>query len=493
MEAEKPEPTRREIKNLITQIASDPSIIDSLTDEEVIEVKSRMNPIGTIAPTHKAYAVASVVNMREDYLRKFTITALIAFLYRRLNEYVPSYVIKSEEYTRKKLDELGERTQEERDALRAQAEKHIAEYKAQTREVIGEFLASMFAFDPDKHIRRAPTTFSASALDVITQTARAKDAEVAKYVDSVRAASAARSAHCARSACTEDYAAHIDESASIMHRAINLFDGAIKAASCASAAPLPDLVRAARMATEARDLIAPMINTRLTDETSGALATLPPADLYYHFSRYIDSHYEHLRLMTDELYFPNPDIDNIMMFYDSFPTQEEAQEFVRVHEAEFSAEPLVVENGAVTILGPFRENRERVDFYNKNTEVLRVMMEQITKDQKIGTAITNKTIDASKRKNVREAGPDDPGLEQYIEARGIVAAMGKKPHLSREDREKLAAAEQARAQYETPKDGMAVRVLAPVLDEDGVPRDLKQSFFYSAAKNEALGKDSASK
>ena len=133
------------------------------------------------------------------------------------------------------------------------------------------------------------------------------------------------------------------------------------------------------------DIVGPYAAGRTMLEASNVLQVAPPADVFYHFGRYIDSHYEVLRILTDVIYQTPPGIENIVIYYDTFDELEKAKEYIRIHEAEFRADPKIIENGGVTILGPFRENRENVDFYNRNTEALRLMMEQVSRDHQLIT------------------------------------------------------------------------------------------------------------
>ena len=66
------------------------------------------------------------------------------------------------------------------------------------------------------------------------------------------------------------------------------------------------------------------------------------------------------------------------------------------------------------LLGSYRENRERVDFYNQHTEVLKEMVDQRERDSHIASDIMKKRIKMKKAANVEEAGPDDKEFIRYL-------------------------------------------------------------------------------
>lgn len=564
--------TDHELRDIMKTLMDNPESIADIPDEDIIELKQRINPIGTFAPMQKSYAVESIINMKEQDMRKFLMTAMIGFIYRRLEEYTPDYVVRIEDMYATKINGIttGERVQERRDELRAECTKITSEYKQANQKAIRAFLDSIFCFDPDKHVRRAPAELPINALDIIAPDAEDEDdkikpaataaaaavaketssavaekapaalaapstsaakpvqelsvtrealadatevlrKEVTKYASAAKKhRSKAKKDPATRKAIAHDVEQAAYESAEIVYRSARIVSGNLAqgyrvisdeinalqsyAAADPTARSLGSLEDARQLLQkcrgrldEAADLVGPYVAGRTLLEAKNALQVAPPADVFYHFGRYVDSHYEVLRILTNVIYQTPPGIENAVIYYDTFDQLEKAKEYIRIHEAEFRADPKIIENGGVTVLGPFRENREMIDFYNRNTEVLRLMMEQTAKDQQLGKDLTKKRITKSKRKNIHEAGADDPGLEKYVAARGIISQFGKKPELTRTEREQLVRAEQDRAEYETPDGALAIRVLAPTLDERGVPTDLKQTFFYSEAANIAAG------
>lgn len=506
--------TEAELRELVHQIVENPEKMRELDDDDVIEVSARINPIGTFIPANPSHAVISLINMKEKYMRELTTTAMIGFIYRRLEEYEPDFVTRMEESYAAQINKIvadsapgADDMQKRRDQLREECTRRSTEYKNANRTAIRAFLDSMFRFNPDKHVRKIGSDdLPEDARDIIEGRTQL---EAAEHPETKIGAAFADVAATLRAEVSRYNAPDVRESAADIaqttyeHAEIVYRNSRVAEANCAQAYGLiskqmtrVDDRQEIMQLEDTRQLLetcrtrfasvattmGPYAAARSVLDATHPLAVIPPADVFHQFGRYFDSHYETLRLMTDAIYNTTSDIENILIYYDAFDTEEKAREFMRVHEADFRAEPMVVENGGVTLLGPFRENRARVDFYTRNTEVLRLMMEQLTRDQQLGKDMTKKRVVAAKRRNVRETGPDDAaGLESYLSSRQIISQFGQRPQLSREERTQLALAEQTRAEYETPDGALAVRVLAPQLDEEGRPVDLQQSFFYTEA------------
>ena len=154
-----------ELRAIMKTLMENPDAIADLPDDDVIELKQRINPVGTFEPAQKSYAVASIINMKEADMRKFMMTAMIGFVYRRLEEYVPDFVVAMEESYAAKINEAT--VQEHRDGLREECKRRAADYKRAHQTVIRTFLDSIFSFDPDKHVRRAPAELPVDAFDII--------------------------------------------------------------------------------------------------------------------------------------------------------------------------------------------------------------------------------------------------------------------------------------------------------------------------------------
>jgi hypothetical protein len=219
-------------------------------------------------------------------------------------------------------------------------------------------------------------------------------------------------------------------------------------------------------------------------ETLTAWKIDPPVDVFHQLNRYLTNHYEQLRDVVDALYDEKSDFEYSAILYDAFTSPEAAREYRIQHESEFKSEVLTIENSGITLIGPFKENRDRVDFYNKHTEIMKRMMEQIDSDHKLGKDLMEKQVKNQKRKNIAEMGPDAPGLAAYAKAANEIQDLGARKVLTKEETERLIAAQKAereiREDFETPDDSIRVDVFFPQTTPDGQTTLAKTKFFSQA-------------
>jgi len=138
-----------------------------------------------------------------------------------------------------------------------------------------------------------------------------------------------------------------------------------------------------------------------------------PADTFARWRRFETAQYEGIRRAVQIAYAEKPDVEVALQVCSIHDKDKAAREW-RLREQD--KVPCDILSGRLAdgwvLLGPFHENRKRVDFYNKNTETLKLALEQIEADQKLGRELMEKRIERRKRENIREAGPDAPGLHK---------------------------------------------------------------------------------
>jgi hypothetical protein len=157
-----------------------------------------------------------------------------------------------------------------------------------------------------------------------------------------------------------------------------------------------------------------------------------------------------------------------------------AAQYRKQHEAEFRAEVLTLENTGVSLIGPFKENRNRVEFYNKNVEIMKRMMEQMEKDHKLGKDLMEKQVKQKKRENIARDGPDAPGLREYSRAMNTMAELGAKKVLTREEQDKLNEARAVKEDAEVPADAIQIDMFVPSTDEDGEAKLTRRKMYTQA-------------
>ena len=184
-----------------------------------------------------------------------------------------------------------------------------------------------------------------------------------------------------------------------------------------------------------------------------------PGEIFHNFERYYHYNYESLKRITESVYPERSDIEFAVRVYQAFDDEQKAAEHRRVHQEDFAFDVFTVSNGGTTILGPFKNNRDKVDFYNKHNEVLQKIVNQAEKDSKTGQNIMMRRAANDKKKDIEKFGPDPKGLEEWKELSGIINDLGRKTAaLTDEEKQKLAEAREKRELLELNKDENTISV-----------------------------------
>jgi len=140
-------------------------------------------------------------------------------------------------------------------------------------------------------------------------------------------------------------------------------------------------------------------------ETAPELTILPPDDTFARWNRYTEANYECLRQATDDIYCEKADFEFAIAPLEVFsgPTKEEAMEKYEVFKTKYANELEVelraVDFGNWSLLGPWQQNREVMDFYNENTELLKRIIEQAKEDSRVGQKLMTKRTKKEKKKS----------------------------------------------------------------------------------------------
>ena len=276
---------------------------------------------------------------------------------------------------------------------------------AAAKKIIGGFLRAWFEFNPDAHVRSAydkvdsklPRGKVAVPGSGVVEAGSPYDAPA---LAAVRAAAPPRAPadRAPFAALTGTREAH----AAAVHVLRN-----------------PDVAAALKHALKAPGLFrAYLLPVAKTSPARPAVDVVPPQDTFHRLSYYMEVNMEELRAATDAIYHERPDLDSTLMIYDVFegtPTEVEkkAAAFRDRRIEEVISDIKAVDVGAWTFLADFKQNREKIDFYNKHTDVLKQILDRHASDKEIGKDLMRQRVRNVKEQNIREAGPDAPGLRDY--------------------------------------------------------------------------------
>ena len=172
-----------------------------------------------------------------------------------------------------------------------------------------------------------------------------------------------------------------------------------------------------------------------------AAAVVPPQDSFHQWQYYMEVNFEALRTATESIYHERPDLELAVALYRGFEGEpgevdRAFEAFYQEHQDEVISDIRAVEMGGWTLLGDFAANRDKINFYNKNTEVLKRILDRHAEDKKIGQELMRNRVRMAKAANIAADGPDAPGLAEYA-ASAPAAASGARRVLSPEEKARL--------------------------------------------------------
>jgi hypothetical protein len=140
---------------------------------------------------------------------------------------------------------------------------------------------------------------------------------------------------------------------------------------------------------------------------------IPPNDTHCRFNTYYDVNYEKMREATHNIYNVKPDLEHAMIVYDVKDTKEEVDAFIHKYGSSSKYDIVSFPLNRWTLMGSFKENRERVDYYNKHNSIIKSMLEQQEKDAALGEDLMKKRIKSKKVQAEKVFGKDSPGFDAY--------------------------------------------------------------------------------
>lgn len=154
-----------------------------------------------------------------------------------------------------------------------------------------------------------------------------------------------------------------------------------------------------------------------TSEVLGA-KTIPPQDTFHRWNYYAEVNYEELKTITEAIYPERSDLDWALGVWDVLEgTGEEIkadfEKYCQRNQEDFPSSIKSLDIGGWSLLADFKENRKKIEFYNRNTEVLKRILDRHAEDKKLGAELMKNRIRQNKAKNISQDGPDSIGLNQY--------------------------------------------------------------------------------
>jgi hypothetical protein len=388
---------------LLNMVRLDANLVDDLTDDQVTELRKKMNPYGRTIEGSNKLTCLSITNLSENYQKKFLMTSLIGFLYRQCDEhelddgeptapmdnfaeYMEKYDSAVSDATEsvRWLSDFAEAREGKEDGLSMEDTANRLAHRRRVergegfkrRLIVRQFLDTLFQYNPDLHVR---SSYSDNPLDP----ERVKPA-------------------------------HITSKAANAKKTKTIVGKSGATMQVGGAEPAADEPAADEPGAEP-------VDEGLTEEeekraNSKFVQHVPPADTFHRWTYYTDVNYEEIRDAVNDLFCEKPDLEFAINPYEQFDgdtADEKAKKFVQKHKNEVIADVLTLTNGKWNLTGSFKENRDRINFYNEKTAVLEEIFKQNEGDKKLGADLMRKRVKRKKKKNVEEAGPDPTALANY--------------------------------------------------------------------------------
>lgn len=157
------------------------------------------------------------------------------------------------------------------------------------------------------------------------------------------------------------------------------------------------------------------------DAARRAADTIPPQDTFHRWGYYTEVNYEALRTITEAIYPERVDLDWGLALWETFEgTQKEVdkafQAYCLRYQDEVPSSIMAIEFGQWSLLADFKQNRDKINFYNKHTAVLERILDRHAADKRIGAELMRNRVRQAKAQNIATDGPDAPGLKDYRRA-----------------------------------------------------------------------------
>lgn len=364
-----------DIESLVKELETNPDFVNNLSEEQLEEIERKLNPYGSTIYGDERYTCVSFTNLREKYMTKLLTTALIGFTYQMQREHkvdvsdLNSRYATSNDQFKKIKCHPDKQNKTLIDNIKTQAyNEYILDHKKE-----GDTEDDVF-----KYTMEAKEHADTVVNDLF------KDEE---YID-MEEKTAVEEQNCMLQA---------EEEKEIINRFLNnlfKYDPEVHA-------------------TNSFNIKMANVDVERQNTGDGDVWNHVPNDTYNRFQMYYDVNYEMLRKAVMHLYAEKPDIEVAINVFDSFDSLDQAKDYVEKNKSKVVTNIYTLTNNKWNLLGSFKENRQRMDFYNKNTVILENILKQQEEDAKVGKELLKKRVKKVKNKNIKTYGKDDPKFQIY--------------------------------------------------------------------------------
>ena len=378
-----------EFKNSISDIVKDletnPERINTMTNEQIIEVEKYLNPYGATIYGPEKYTCVSFTNLKEKYMQKLLTTALIGFTYQMSKEHV---VEEDDLVEQPNKDDFIE--------MKENPDKHNKQHVKNLYEQTYNKLKSELLEKKENNQSQKD--------DSVIETGLTEDEEIEigvlanKEVEDVIKDTEVFN----NEKFLQKKEELIQEQSAEEQRVINKF---------------LDKLFKYNPNTHSKSIFnsenASLDPERKESVDNEFTKVIPPNDTFGRFNYYYDVNYEQLRKAVLYLYNDKPDTEVAINIFDSFDSIKDCNDYIEKNQDNVITNLLNLTNYKWNLLGSFKKNRERISFYNENTVVLENILKQQEEDAKMGKILLDARVKKKKVQNIQQYGKEHPNFTKY--------------------------------------------------------------------------------
>ncbi len=413
---------KNSLSDIIKELETNPEKINEMTQEQVLEIEKHLSPYGATIYGPEKYTCISFTNLKEKYMQKLLTTALIGFTYQMSSEYTIE-----EEELKIKLN---------RDDFMDEVENPDKNNSVHISNLDYQYyheLKTQFLDEKNKNSNIAYELTEDDETNLRIQVNQKIESEFCnkkvfnneKFIKK-----------------TEEL---VNQQSQEEQEVINRFLNKLFKYD-------PNTHTTSVYNEENND------PERKINPDNVFTQVVPPNDTFGRFNYYYDVNYEKIRQAVSYLYNDKPDVEVAINIYESFDSIEECNDYIEKNQENVICNLLNLTNYKWNLLGSFKQNRDRITFYNNNTKILENIMKQQEDDAKMGKVLLDARVRKKKVKNIKEYGKDHPSFLKYTQANpNEITSNSQKIEI---DEDKVTVTEE-----------IEVSETGSKLDADGTPTD----------------------
>lgn len=415
---------KNSLSDIIKELETNPEKINEMTQEQVLEIEKHLSPYGATIYGPEKYTCISFTNLKEKYMQKLLTTALIGFTYQMSNEYtIEDEDLKIKLNKEDFMDEIENPDKHNTVHISNLDYQYYHELKTQFLELSAEKCKDGETYelteDDETNLRIQVNQ------KIDSEFCNKKVFNNEKFIKK-----------------TEEL---VNQQSQEEQEVINRFLNKLFKYD-------PNTHTTSVYNEENND------PERKVNPENEFTQVVPPNDTFGRFNYYYDVNYEKIRQAVSYLYNDKPDVEVAINIYESFDSIEECNNYIEKNQENVICNLLNLTNYKWNLLGSFKQNRDRITFYNNNTKILENIMKQQEDDAKMGKVLLDARVRKKKVKNIKEYGKDHPSFLKYTQANpNEITSNSQKIEI---DEDKVTVTEE-----------IEVSETGSKLDADGTPTD----------------------